>query len=118
MTKNTRLCEDQAMCINDLKETAEIAHLNLGEKELARLYPAFEEMLSLLDSMQGADGTAESALRGAFGNIRTVDSVFFESGNNIPIDNSNNNPSNNQNEVILNNAGERDGRFLVVPNVL
>ena len=114
-----------------------MAHLNLGEKELVRLFPAFEEMLSLLDSMQGDDGifltadsaspggesqsaasAAGSALRGAYGNNRTADSGFFESGNNGPVNNSNNNPSNNQNEVMLNNAGERDGRFLVVPNVL
>lgn len=101
-----------------------MAHLNLGEKELARLFPAFEEMLSLLDSMQGAEGiippadSVSSKLRGAYGNNRTMDSGFFESGNVNPANNTNNNNTNNQNDIMLNNAGERDGRFLVVPNVL
>ena len=111
------------MKIDDLKETAGMAHLNPDEGEAARLFPAFAEMLAFFDSMQASnqDRTAfpeglasvSSALAGSSGNYRTVDSGFYRASTSM----NNNSPSDSI-ESLLDNAGERDGRFLVVPNVL
>jgi aspartyl-tRNA(Asn)/glutamyl-tRNA(Gln) amidotransferase subunit C len=105
------------MRIEDMKETAALAHLNLGEDELAAAFPAFEQMLGYFAAMQGADGDREafpeappeSPLSSAL--ARTVESGFFRT------DNHGENPS-GLSENLLNNGGERDGRFLVIPNVL
>ena len=119
------------MTINDLKETAGMAHLNPDEGETARLFPAFAEMLTFFDSMQASgedraafpEGLASvssaccglfgSALAGSSGNCQTVDSGFYRTGTSV---NSNN--SSDSIESLLDNAGERDGRFFVIPNVL
>jgi aspartyl-tRNA(Asn)/glutamyl-tRNA(Gln) amidotransferase subunit C len=105
------------MKIEDLKETAALAHLNLGEDELAAAFPAFERMLGYFAAMQGADGDRaafpeappETPLSSAV--ARTVESGFFRA------DQCGEAPS-GLNENLLNNGGERDGRFLVIPNVL
>jgi aspartyl-tRNA(Asn)/glutamyl-tRNA(Gln) amidotransferase subunit C len=120
------------MKIEDLQETAALAHLNLSEKELAGAFPAFEQMLGYFAAMQAADRD-EAAFAGGSSTLgnsaldssagtpagvsavsRTVSSGHFRPDNLNP----NNNPSDNPNEDLLNNAGERDGRFVVVPNVL
>jgi aspartyl-tRNA(Asn)/glutamyl-tRNA(Gln) amidotransferase subunit C len=110
------------MKIEDLKETAALAHLNLSEKELAGAFPAFEQMLGYFAAMEAAPVVWMAADRDEAGGIalggnsavsRTVSSNHFRPDNL----NSNNTP-NNLNENLLNNAGERDGRFVVVPNVL
>jgi aspartyl-tRNA(Asn)/glutamyl-tRNA(Gln) amidotransferase subunit C len=111
------------MKIDDLQETAQLAHLNMDEKELAAAFPAFEQMLGFFAAMQAADKDS-AAFPEAFtatdaASSRTVSSDHFRS------DKPNNNPSNSHttsssglNENLLNNAGDRDGRFIVVPNVL
>ena len=111
------------MTIEDLKETASMAHLNPDESEQAGLFPAFVELLAFFDTMQAADGdkvtfpeglaSVSSALAGSSGNYRTVDSGFYRASTSL---NNNNLPD--ATESLLNNASERDGRFLVVPNVL
>ncbi|GHU92926.1 hypothetical protein FACS189479_03200 [Spirochaetia bacterium] len=113
------------MTIEDLKETAALAHLNLSEKELAGAFPAFEQMLGYFAAMQAADrdeaafAAADAAVSGNPTGVsavsRTVSSNHFRPDN---LNLNNNNPSDNPNENLLNNAGERDGRFVVVPNVL
>jgi aspartyl-tRNA(Asn)/glutamyl-tRNA(Gln) amidotransferase subunit C len=135
------------MKIEDLQETADLAHLNMDEKELAGAFPAFEQMLGYFAAMQAADKD-EAAF--AVGNAALGNSVFSnavpgnsaagnpaanvaDSGSAVSAavsrtvasghfrpDNldSNNNASDKLNENLLNNAGERDGRFVVVPNVL
>jgi hypothetical protein len=45
------------MNIEDLKETAALAHLNRGEAELEAAFPAFEQMLGFFAAMQAADET-------------------------------------------------------------
>ena len=97
------------MTIEDFKETAALAHFNPDESELAGLFPAFAEMIGFFDTMQAADASTAEGL----GNSRTVNSGFYRV--NAP---SNENTSPGLTESMLNNAGERDGRFLVVPNVL
>ncbi|GHV60139.1 hypothetical protein AGMMS49587_00610 [Spirochaetia bacterium] len=112
------------MKIEDLQETAALAHLNLSEKELAGAFPAFEQMLGYFAAMQSADrdeavftpdnAASDVTVSGNSAVARTVASNYFRPDNLNP----NNNPSDNLNENLLNNAGERDGRFVVVPNVL
>jgi aspartyl-tRNA(Asn)/glutamyl-tRNA(Gln) amidotransferase subunit C len=110
------------MNIEDLQVTAQLAHLNLDEAELADAFPAFEQMLGFFAAMQAADKD-----RAAFpvpisdlqGSASTAESGFFRPDNqnlNNPVSNGNNPETEVSN--LLNNAGERDGRFIVVPNVL
>ncbi|GHV92783.1 hypothetical protein AGMMS50268_32860 [Spirochaetia bacterium] len=117
------------MKIEDLQETAALAHLNMDEKELAGAFPAFEQMLGYFAAMQAADkdeaaftkgnsalgDSAASAASGISAVSRTLVSSHFRPDNLNP---NNNNNSDKLNENLLNNAGERDGRFVVVPNVL
>jgi aspartyl-tRNA(Asn)/glutamyl-tRNA(Gln) amidotransferase subunit C len=114
------------MQIEDLQETAALAHLNMDEKELAGAFPAFEQMLGYFAAMQAADKdqaafknsatdsakTQVSEAMTAVGNAvaRSVKSDFFRT------DAINDHDVNNN--TLLNNAGERDGRFLMIPNVL
>jgi aspartyl-tRNA(Asn)/glutamyl-tRNA(Gln) amidotransferase subunit C len=98
------------MNIEDLKETAALAHLNLEEAELQAAFPAFEQMLGFFAAMQAADGdeaafpAADRPSAGA-----SVESDFFRADGS---------PSSENQDKLLNNAGGRDGRFIVVPNVL
>jgi aspartyl-tRNA(Asn)/glutamyl-tRNA(Gln) amidotransferase subunit C len=109
------------MKIEDLQETARLAHLNLDEKELTGAFPAFEQMLGFFAAMQAADEDA-GAFSASVSSLNepqwTAGSGHFRSdtvqtnSNNPPC------PPGGLNENLLNNAGERDGRFIVVPNVL
>jgi aspartyl-tRNA(Asn)/glutamyl-tRNA(Gln) amidotransferase subunit C len=99
------------MNIEDLQETAELAHLNLGDEELAAAFPAFEQMLGYFAAMQEAE--APSGLSAL---ARTVSSAYFRHDNQNPNQNANN--SGDLTGRMLDNSGERDGRFIVVPNVL
>ncbi|MDR2160472.1 MAG: aspartyl/glutamyl-tRNA amidotransferase subunit C [Treponema sp.] len=124
------------MTIEDLKETAALARLNMDEAELSAAFPAFEQMVRFFTIMQAADtdeaafgaplrgpsGAAASPAAGSFrgasaedtGITRIVDSGVYRpdsagAGGVFPED---------LNEKMVNNAGERDGRFMVIPNVL
>ncbi|MDR1420067.1 MAG: aspartyl/glutamyl-tRNA amidotransferase subunit C [Treponema sp.] len=114
------------MNIDDLKETAALARLTMDEEELAGAFPAFEQMLEYFAAMQAADRdetafgasvlSGGSVLSGLSAVSRTVhedyfrpDAVFspaWEADGEDPA------------EILLKNAGERDGRFVVIPNVL
>jgi len=100
------------MDIEDLRETAALAHLNLGEEELAAAFPAFEQMLGYFAAMQGADGEDFPVQQGLSAVARSVISSHFRpdsQGQDAPPE---------LNEKLLDNSGERDGRFVVIPNVL
>jgi aspartyl-tRNA(Asn)/glutamyl-tRNA(Gln) amidotransferase subunit C len=105
------------MKIEDLQETAALAHLNLEAEELAGAFPAFEQMLGYFAAMQAADedraafpdAAGFGAAIASFSAARSVSSDHFRSDN----------PPNDQPAGdLLNNAGDRDGPFIVVPNVL
>jgi aspartyl-tRNA(Asn)/glutamyl-tRNA(Gln) amidotransferase subunit C len=102
------------MTIEDLKVTAALAHLNMDEAELAAAFPAFEQMLGYFAAMQAADregmGASEKDRPPASGTDQVVDSGHFR-GDAAG-------PSSGPTEELLDRAGERDGRFVVVPNVL
>ncbi|MDR0316443.1 MAG: aspartyl/glutamyl-tRNA amidotransferase subunit C [Treponema sp.] len=106
------------MELKDLQETAALAHFDMSEQELRTVFPVFEQMLSFFDTMQDADQDEAIApyLPAASGGdvtacARTVGSEYFrpdevpQSGDDLA-------------ETMLTNAGERDGRFVVIPNVL
>ena len=105
------------MELTDLRVTADLAHLNLSEKELQRAFPAFEEMLSFFAAMQAADadGTMPALwdqpdqTEGMAASAKVVASGYFrpDAAHAVepPCD-------------LLSKAGEHDGRFVVIPNVL
>jgi aspartyl-tRNA(Asn)/glutamyl-tRNA(Gln) amidotransferase subunit C len=99
--------------IEDLKETAALAHLNLGEAELAGAFPGFEQMLGFFAAMQAADGDREAfpaSVGENAGQFPPVESGFFRADAAVS--------GAGAASGLLDNAGERDGRFVVVPNVL
>ncbi|MDR2029493.1 MAG: aspartyl/glutamyl-tRNA amidotransferase subunit C [Treponema sp.] len=106
------------MKIEDLQETARLAHLNPDEEELTGAFPAFEQMLGFFAAMQAADED------GAFSASSLNEPQWTAGSGHFRPDSVQNNPRNSPcpaaglNENLLNNAGERDGRFIVVPNVL
>lgn len=121
------------MKIEDLKETAALAHLNLGESELSAAFPAFEQMLGYFAAMQNADEDRaafpegfDSALTGASNNSSAVSSNFFRTDSAISTMReasadrgaSADCGTSEDNEKLIGSAEERDGRFLVIPNVL
>ena len=103
--------------MTDLLETAVLARIALNEREQQAIFPAFEQMLSLLGIMQALDNDpsmpavtkqADFVLASA----KPVNSGFFR-------------PDTAQPEVqkdliesMLSQAPERDGNFIVIPNVL
>ncbi|MDR1597234.1 MAG: aspartyl/glutamyl-tRNA amidotransferase subunit C [Treponema sp.] len=123
------------MKIEDLQITAQLAHLNMDEEELAAAFPAFEQMLGFFAAMQAADNDT-SAFPAGLSAEDTGSSDRLRSSDHFRSDSPNHNPNNSQNTVsqglnsdrvrpdetlvsnLLNNAGDRDGRFIVIPNVL
>jgi aspartyl-tRNA(Asn)/glutamyl-tRNA(Gln) amidotransferase subunit C len=109
------------MKIEDLRETAALAHLNLDEKELAGAFSAFEQMIGFFAAMQAADAEGFTApagggTEGMAASSRVVGSAYFR-----PDGTGQNNSGNNSedlSEKMLEKAGDRDGRFVVIPNVL
>jgi aspartyl-tRNA(Asn)/glutamyl-tRNA(Gln) amidotransferase subunit C len=117
------------MDLQELEETAQLAHLNLGKDELAAAFPAFEQMLGFFAAMQGADADpaftadasapADSSLSaGQAAGARLVKADHFRGDLAPNAATSAASAVSEQNEKILNNAGDRDGRFIVIPNVL
>jgi aspartyl-tRNA(Asn)/glutamyl-tRNA(Gln) amidotransferase subunit C len=116
------------MDIEELKVTAQLAHLNLTKEELTGAFPAFEQMLGFFAAMQAADedtaafpapGSREADAAGA--NVRSALAGHFRPDTRNP-NNAHTTSSNGLNQPLIrnlvDNAGERDGRFIVVPNVL
>ncbi|MDR1239509.1 MAG: aspartyl/glutamyl-tRNA amidotransferase subunit C [Treponema sp.] len=109
------------MTIDDLKETAALAHLNMGDDELAAAFPAFEQMLGYFAAMQAADTEGAAPVEKnnppAAGVERAVSSGHFR-GDAAIEHSAAAISSHTLSEDLLDRAGERDGRFVVVPNVL
>jgi aspartyl-tRNA(Asn)/glutamyl-tRNA(Gln) amidotransferase subunit C len=87
----------------------------LTEQELAAAFPAFEQMLGYFAAMQAADqdpsinaGSANAT--GALASSRLVQAGYFRPDAAFGIA-----PPGGD---MLDRAGERDGRFVVIPNVL
>ena len=104
------------MEITDLRETAELARLNMDEEELKKIFPAFEEMLSFFAVMQAADGdgalpAVTSRIEGMAASARVVSSGCLRPD-------AVTTPEEGLFEAMLSQAPERDGRLIVIPNVL
>jgi aspartyl-tRNA(Asn)/glutamyl-tRNA(Gln) amidotransferase subunit C len=119
------------MKIDDLQTTAQLAHLNMEEAELAAAFPAFEQMLGFFAAMQAADNDAGAFPAGFAGDAEQIgSSAFVESAAHFRGDKPNHAPNSSQNTgsaglggeaadpSLLDNSGDRDGRFILVPNVL
>ncbi|MDR2028416.1 MAG: aspartyl/glutamyl-tRNA amidotransferase subunit C [Treponema sp.] len=121
------------MKIEDLQETVRLAHLTMDEEELAGAFPAFEQMLGFFAVMQAADGDTAAFPAGKAdlsGPSRTVSSAHFrpDTPHNQPkgshttasagLNGQARAPRGTVCRNLLDNAGDRDGRFIVVPNVL
>jgi len=99
------------MEIHDLQETAGLAHLLMSEQELREAFPAFEEMLSFFAVMQAADRDIAGTGDGMAASSRIVNSGYFRSDAIQP-------NREDLSENMLTKAGERDERFISIPNVL
>jgi aspartyl-tRNA(Asn)/glutamyl-tRNA(Gln) amidotransferase subunit C len=95
----------------ELEETAALARLNISKEELAAALPAFEQMLGFFAVMQDAPDPAAGIASGQAAGARLVSSGHFR-GDAAP------GGAAVSREALLNNAGDRDGAFIVIPNVL
>jgi aspartyl-tRNA(Asn)/glutamyl-tRNA(Gln) amidotransferase subunit C len=100
------------MDVQVLEETAALAHLKADKDELAAALPAFEQMLDFFAAMAGAGDNATDTAAGQAAGAQLVGADHFRS------DGPNESAADADLEAVLNNAGERDGRFIVIPNVL
>ena len=103
------------MELTDLQETTTLAHLNLSEQELQAFSPALEQMLSLFTVMEAA--TADSPKVTTHADYVTVLEKTVDADYLRP-DTAQNGIQKETNEFMLAQAGERDGSFVVIPNVL
>jgi Asp-tRNA(Asn)/Glu-tRNA(Gln) amidotransferase C subunit len=98
------------MELKDLKQTAALARLGLSEQELQAILPDFEQMLLLIDLMQTDDQSSNTISK--LSSERIVSSDFFRRDKDDSIS------CERFTDRILTQAGERDGCFIVIPNVL
>jgi aspartyl/glutamyl-tRNA(Asn/Gln) amidotransferase C subunit len=115
LTGKSQSCQDRPVKIEELRETAALAHLNLDENELTGALSAFEEMLGYFAVMQAADSEIKGPSPGISAAARTVSSGHFREDGGAPAAGEDREA---RIEGMLDNAGERDDRFVVVPNVL
>jgi aspartyl-tRNA(Asn)/glutamyl-tRNA(Gln) amidotransferase subunit C len=112
------------MTLDDLVMTAGLARLRLDKAELEKAFPAFEEMVSFFADMQNADNDAaafglpssSSSIADLSRDVREYGAAQFRGDDAGGVDAYN--PAFSLNEAFLENSGERDGPFMVVPNVL
>ena len=104
--------------MQELQQTAELAHLNLSERELAAAFPAFVQMLGYFAAMQAADNDPSLApaghTEGMAASARQASAAWFRADTAHPAAYS----PDDLPESMLEQSGERDGRFVVIPNVL
>jgi aspartyl-tRNA(Asn)/glutamyl-tRNA(Gln) amidotransferase subunit C len=109
------ICHNMFMDIDELRVTAQLAHIEMDEAALREAFPAFEQMLDFFQAMQAADGDAAiTDLLAAGGDSRPL----AVSGDFRPDLSTDAGTVAVASEVIIAKAGESDGRFMVIPNVL
>jgi Asp-tRNA(Asn)/Glu-tRNA(Gln) amidotransferase C subunit len=103
------------MDIDELKVTAQLAHLTMTDEELRSVLPAFDEMLDNFALMQAADNDA-AAFGAPLAEIDTerppVHADWYRA------DAGNTDAPQVASDTMLDSSGERDGPFIVIPNVL
>jgi len=93
--------------INDLRVTADLARLPFGEAELEAALPAFEQVVGYFEAMRGADVGED----GGDGRPVTGPAGFRPDAAISP-------PGAGEADALLALSGERDQRYIVIPNVL
>ncbi len=101
------------MIQDDLRTTARLAHLDLSEAEVSAALGDFEVMLGYFAAMRAAD-TDEAAFGGPLSGL-SLSAKDNPAGNRLRDDNT---APSILSEALLASAPEREGRYLVVPNVL
>jgi aspartyl-tRNA(Asn)/glutamyl-tRNA(Gln) amidotransferase subunit C len=110
------------MDIKELEETASLAHLKVNRAELEAALPAFEQMLGFFAAMNAADADpalagAEKIASGQAAGAALVSSSHFRGDTASPgAPSAGASPT--LREKMLSAAGDRDGAFIVIPNVL
>jgi aspartyl-tRNA(Asn)/glutamyl-tRNA(Gln) amidotransferase subunit C len=98
------------MDIEELRTTAELAHIKMDDAALKEAFPAFEQMLSFFQAMQAADNdkslSGEASLERPLAESSAFRLDAARTGREV------------DGESLIQNAGETDGRFIVIPNVL
>ena len=91
------------MELTELQEIAGLARIYISEEEWSGLYPAFEKKLRFFETMEEADiPTAQEEWR------PVVESGFFRADI----------TEQHNAELMLKQSPQRDGNFIVIPNVL
>ena len=107
------------MELKDLQGTAALARLNMRDEELEKILPAFNEMLSFFAQMQeGCNGAANAGAANAASATGTESAApeITVTADRLRPDTA---PAGETlSEVMLAQAPECDGRFIVIPNVL
>jgi Asp-tRNA(Asn)/Glu-tRNA(Gln) amidotransferase C subunit len=103
------------MELTDLRETAALARLSLGKQELQALFPAFEQMIASFSAMEAADGDDTMPAVGSQADFVNAAAVPVSPGCLRPDTAREEKPVA---EFMLSQAPERDGSFIVIPNVL
>ncbi|MDR0447655.1 MAG: aspartyl/glutamyl-tRNA amidotransferase subunit C [Treponema sp.] len=111
------------MTIQELEITAQLARLNPDPKQLAGILPEFEQMVGLLNTMEEADKDDDFAVKMQDGEkLYPVAGTLFAGTDHFRGDGIEKDPDPALNEklpeALLEACGERDGRFIVIPNVL
>ncbi|GMO26569.1 MAG: hypothetical protein Ta2B_06800 [Termitinemataceae bacterium] len=105
--------------IEELRTTATLAHLNMEESELTAAFPAFRQMVGFFTAMQNADNDEAAfgvSIAALSAEGEAMQSKFFREDKALAaISDAEKLPLN---ENLLANSPQRDGRFVVVPNVL
>ena len=104
--------------LQELTTTARLAHLNVSKDELAAALPAFEQMIGFFSAMEEADNDTAFSQQD---DVSPLTSTHFVGAEHFRKDESEAGVAVYPpylNEKMLNNAGKRDGSFIVIPNVL
>jgi aspartyl/glutamyl-tRNA(Asn/Gln) amidotransferase C subunit len=94
----------------ELRITAELAHLNLTEQELSSAHIAFEQMLKYFEAMRSADSLISEQ--------ENVVNKFNAKPAMFRADSAENESDGRLQNEIVELAAEHDGRFIIIPNVL
>ena len=107
------------MDLQELITTARLAHLNVSNDELAATLPAFEQMIGFFAAMEEAvNDTAFSQKDDVFSiaHAQLVNAEHFRTDEDKT--DAESEVDHEFNQKMLNNAAERNGSFIVIPNVL
>ena len=111
------------MEMKDLLETADLSRIPLGKQDMQSLPAAMEQMLALLDTMKNSDADLAmpaftSQADFVIASAKPVDTGFLRPDEAVTGAAEEDSAKTDVREFMLSQAGERDGNFIVIPNVL